>query len=122
MSRAAPGEKWAPSSEEAKIDNVFTVKAEWAAKIFSGTKSIEVRTKPPPGLQTGVYGVALTGLPDLVVGRVRIRNAERMTGTQIQQRSRHTCVPRDKLRNYLRKAEGAEPWGVCWHLSHACAL
>jgi len=122
MSPAALRRSWAPSSAEEMIDNVVTVHPEWAAKIFSGSKSIEVRTKPPPCFQTGAYGIALTGVPDLVVGRVQILGAERMTATQIQQRRRTTCVPDEKLRKYLRKAEGEEAWGICWHLTQARAF
>ena len=122
MSPAALRGSWAPSSEEKMIDNVITVHPEWAAKIFSGSKSIEVRTMPPPCLQTGAYGIALTGVPDLVVGRVQILGAERMTATQIQQRRRATCVPEEKIRQYLRKDEGEEAWGICWHLTQARAF
>lgn len=122
MSPAALRRSWVPSSEEELIDNVVTVDPEWAAKIFSGSKTVEVRTRPPPSLQTGAYGIALTGVPDLVVGRVRILGAERMTATQIQQRRRATCVPEEKLRHYLRKVEGEEAWGVCWHLTQAHAF
>ena len=66
----------------ARVDNVVTIDAERAAKILSGRKTMEARTAPPPSRCLGVYGIAVTGIPDLVVGRVSVSGCSpAMTGT-----------------------------------------
>ena len=44
----------------AQIHNVITEEASWAAKILSGSKSIEVHSDVPPSFKGGFYSVSWT--------------------------------------------------------------
>ena len=51
---------------------------------------------------TGIYGVAVKGIPDLVVGRMTIFNwSEEMSFDQIALEEARTRVPRHRLQTYL---------------------
>ena len=98
------------------VDNVIVIDDTWATKIFTGSKTIEVRGARPPRLSSGVYGVAITGIPDLVVGRVTVTHVTGpSTVEEIALREEQTMVPPEGLIRYLRKG-----YGFCWHLSNPC--
>jgi predicted transcriptional regulator len=100
------------------IDNVIPIDAKWAAKIFAGTKTDEVRSTIPPSYATGIYGIAVSKIPDIVVGRVTIRKHTRLDQDQIKKRRAFTQIPDDILSTYLQQNDT----GVCWHLEDVCAF
>lgn len=112
-------ETFAPPLPAAQLDNVVTIDARWAAKILSGLKTIEVRTSPPPSYQDGWYGIGVTGVPDLVVGRVRVAtHSELLSIEQIAEKRSETQIPDQELARYL----GCRRAGRCWYLAAPGAL
>jgi predicted transcriptional regulator len=108
------------STNTSCLDNVITIKDEWSAKIFSGRKSIEVRASRPPTYDSGLYGVAVSGIPDLVVGRVKIaKGSQWEPSSKLKELRGKTAIPDYRLVEYLgRKHDG----GFCWHLEQPCAF
>ena len=102
------------------LDNVVVLEEEYALKILTGTKTIEVRTKPPPTYRSGIYGLAIKGFPDVVVGRVRVMDwSEKMTLSDINSLQSRSKIPTTQLATYLgKKGDG----GYCWYLVAPCAF
>ena len=108
-----------PALSPAALDNVLVFRKEWAAKILAGTKMIEIRTSPPPTYSSGVYGVAVAGVPDVVVGRVRVSSCSpRLSVEEVQDLRVMTQVPDHLVAAYLGRARS----GFCWYLDSACAF
>lgn len=98
------------------IDNVVAMHPKWASKLLCGVKTVEVRKNPPPTHSTGWYGIAVTGVPDAIVGLIKIKEwLSPMTVDRIERRRQETCIPDELLRRYL----GADGAGVCWIIEEA---
>ena len=98
------------------LDNVLTMHAVWAAKIFCGSKTVEVRKAKPPTYSTGWYGIAVKDVPDAIVGIIRISDWTSKTQLEdIAMRREQTRVPDEFLRGYL----GPRRVGICWIIESA---
>ena len=91
------------------LKNVFPVHPQWATKILSGSKTIEVRKR---AIEAGVYGIAVCGIPDLVFGIVCVeRCSASMASEDIEKLRGETCIADADLRRYLHGCDG-----YCWFL------
>ena len=61
-----------------KYTQVYPLKAKWAALVFSGRKKLEIRKKHTP---LGLVGIAVSGLPDVIVGSVRVTQSRSMSSS-----------------------------------------
>ena len=96
------------------IDNVIPIDGRWAAKILSGKKTIEVRRGVPPMYSSGIYGICVNNIPDLVLGRVRVYHVSEFLSIQeISTKYSETQIPEKDLVEYLAVKSG----GYCWYLT-----
>ena len=93
------------------LDNVIVLEPEWASLIFAGLKTLEVRRAPPPSFCTGLFGIAVSGVPDLVFGRVRVSGYRELSFAEIEGLANQTRIFDERLNKYLRGQTG-----YCWSL------
>ena len=95
------------------LDNVITMHAKWAAKVFSGLKTIEVRKRKPPKYKTGWYGIAVKDIPDAIVGIVYISSwMADVSVEDVASLRHHTCIPDDDLHLYLKNRSSEYCWKI----------
>ncbi len=100
-----------PSSPHPALDNVITLHPRWAAAVLCGEKTIEVRKAPPPSYCSGFYGIAVSGVPDMIVGTIQITSWEGpLTLEALGARESSTRVPASLLALYLGPSRAGHAW------------
>lgn len=96
-----------PLSLEDDLQGVLTIQPYWAALIFAGLKTDEVRSAPVK--IRGNIGVAISEAPGLIVGKVRIQDCLGLMRSAIAKRQQQTRLSPEALKELI----GARGYVYC---------
>ena len=98
------------------VKDVLVVHPKWASLILTGQKSKEVRTLPPPKKVVGhKIGIAVSGVPDLVVGTVQLVSWEQLSKEALLGMENETKVTESELNKYTKGDKN-----YAWKLEEPC--